>query len=52
MTMFGEFTLPIWTLFVFILGYMFGYAGGKPSGDDEDDSPGAVGADELDRGDP
>jgi len=46
--MLGEFTLPVWTLFVFVLGYFFGYAANNTS-DDEDDTPGAATADELEQ---
>jgi len=48
--MLGEYILPAWTLFVFILGYVFGYGAGSPStSDDEDDNPGAATADELEQ---
>ena len=48
MTMFGQFTLAVVVLGVFILGYAFGYAAALPN-DDEDDVPGAATADELEQ---
>lgn len=48
--MLGEFTLAVWTLFVVTVGVVLGHAATKAGQNtsDEDDGPGAVGADELD----
>jgi len=47
--MFGEFTLAVWTLFTVTVGVLLGHAATKAGQDtSDDDSPGAVGPDELD----